>query len=80
MLRPLKIIQKYLKKGLGIDRTNCQMLVLLSKIEGIDTFKANNLHQNGVKNLSKKYNALYKIQSVTIAIVFKLIYYTNGHF
>ena len=29
------------------------MLVLLSKIEEIDTFKATNLHQNGVKTYVK---------------------------
>ena len=56
-LRPLKIIQINLKKGLGDDKTHGLWrpldVILLCKIEGIYTFNATNLHQNAVKNYLK---------------------------
>ena len=48
-LRPLKIIQKNLKKGLAYG--GFMMLVLLSKIEDIYNLNPTNLHQNAVKTI-----------------------------
>ena len=56
-LKPLKIIQKTLKIGLGDDKTHGLWrpldAILLSKIEGIYTFNATNLHQNALRNYLK---------------------------
>ena len=57
-LKPLKIIQKRTQKNFFVYRVSgayCgfMVLVLLSKIEEIDTFKSTNLHQNAVKTYLK---------------------------